>query len=142
MARRNSETGRLAVAWLATAFVVVIGAAASAFVIIAATEQPHQPLIVWGIAFGGLTLVLFLMNMGSDRPFGKLQVWLSAQNRHDPTDEYRAARKRIQSREQYGSNGPPTLESVRDSADFNGTWVPRSSTSSRTRPSNSSKPAK
>jgi len=136
MARRNSETGRLAVIWLATAFVVVIGAAASAFVIIAATDQTRQPLIVWGVSFAGLILLLLLINIRSDRPFGKLQVWLSAQNRNDPTDEYRAARRRIQSREQFGSNAPPSIESVRDAADFNGTWVPRSSSGSQSRSSN------
>ena len=123
MARRNSETGRLAVIWLATAFVVVIGAAASAFVIIAATDQTRQPLIVWGVSFAGLILLLLLINIRSDRPFGKLQVWLSA-------------RRRLQSREQFGSNEPPSIESVRDAADFNGTWVPRSASGSQSRSSN------
>ncbi|WP_397569496.1 hypothetical protein [Schlesneria sp. T3-172] len=133
MSRHNSDRGRLAVTWLATAFVVVIGAAASAFVIIAATDQREQPLLVWGASFAGLSFILFLMNLRWDRPVGKLQTWLFAQHRSDPTDEYRAARRRIQSREKYGNNGPPTLETVRDAADFNGTWAPRSSGGSRSR---------
>ena len=126
MSRRNSESGRLAVIWLATSFVIVIGAAASAFVIFAGTEQMQWPMIVWGLAITGLIVTLILLSMRWDQPMGRLQTWLLAQNRNDPTDDYRAARRRIRSREIMGTNEPPSIESVRDAADHGGAWVPRS----------------
>ena len=131
MARRNSDSGRLAVIWLATAFVVVIGAGASAFVIIAASDQPEGPFVVWGVSFAGLILVLLAMSIRWDRPVSRLQLWLSTKDRSDPTDAYRAARRRTKSREQFGSNEPPSIESVRDAANHGGAWVPHSSQSSR-----------
>jgi hypothetical protein len=133
MARRNSESGRQAVIWLATAIVVVIGAAATAVVIFAGTDQIEQPLIVWATSFSGLIFVLFCMNFRWDRPIGRLQLWLSAQDRNDPTDADRAARRQAQTREKFGSNAPPSVETVRDASDHGGAWVPRSSTSAQSR---------
>ena len=133
MARRNSESGRQAVIWLATAIVVVIGAAASAVVIFAGTDQVQQPLIVWGVSFSGLILILLCMNFRWDQPISRLHLWLSAQDREDPTDAYRAARRQARTREKFGSNEPPTVESVRDASNHGGAWVPRSSTQSRKR---------
>ena len=127
MGRRNSDSGRLAVIWLATAFVVVIGAGASAFVIIAATDQPQGPFIVWGVSFAGLILILLAMNTQWDRSVNRLQMWLSAKDRSDPTDVYRAARRRMKSREEFGGNEPPSIESVRDASNHGGAWVPHSS---------------
>ncbi len=136
MARRNSESGRQAVIWLATAIVVVIGAAATAVVIFAGTDHVEQPLIVWGVSFSGLIFVLFCMNFRWDQPVSRLHLWLSSQNREDPTDAYRAARRQAQTREKFGSNSPPTIETVRDASDHGGAWVPRSSTSAQSRKRN------
>jgi hypothetical protein len=126
MGRRNSESGRLAVIWLATAFVVVIGAAASAFVIIAGTDDIQWPMIVWGLAIGGLIFTLVSLSVRWDQPMGRLQTWLLAQNRSDPTDDYRAARRRSRAREEIEAKQPPSVESVREAADHGGAWVPRS----------------
>ena len=126
MGRRNSDSGRLAVIWLATAFVVVIGAAACLFVIVAGTDHIQWPLVVWGLSVSGLVFMLISLSVRWDHPTGRLHTWLLAQNRNDPTDDYRAARRRIRAREQFGDNAPPTVESVRDAADHGGAWVPRS----------------
>lgn len=69
MARRNSESGRQAVIWLATAIVVVIGAAATAFVIFAGTDQIEQPLIVWGcfIFWSDFCVAVHEFSLGSTR---------------------------------------------------------------------------
>lgn len=131
MARRNSDSGRLAVIWLATAFIVVIGAAATALVIFAGTDQREVPFLVWGGCFSGLILILILSNIRWEEPINQLKFWLSFQDRSDPTDLYRAARRRANSRDQYGSNAPPSVDSVRDAADHGGAWVPRSSTRNR-----------
>lgn len=126
MGRRNSESGRMAVSWLATSFVIVIGTAAAAFVIIAGTDQIQWPLVVWGFSISGLVVILLLLSARWDRPMSRLQTWLLAQNRNNPTDDYRVARRSIRIREEMGNNQPPTVESVRDAADQGGAWVPRS----------------
>lgn len=133
MYRRNSDSGRQAVSWLATAFVIVIGAAAAMFVIIAGTDQLEWPVIIWGVSIAGLVLMLISLSVRWDRPTGKLHTWLFAQNRTDPTDIYRAARRSIRAREEMGTNQPPTLESVRDASNHGGAWVPRSNSTVRSR---------
>ena len=133
MSRRNSDAGRMAVVWLATVVIIVIGAFASAFVIFASTEQVQVPMTIWGCSFTGLFLVLFLMNMRWEEPINQLKFWLSWSDRNDPTDGYRAARRSIEMREQYGTQAPPSVESVRDAQDHGGAWVPRSSSGKRSR---------
>lgn len=123
----------MAVSWLATAFVIVIGAAAAMFVIIAGTDQIEWPMIIWGVSISALVFTLISLSLRWDQSTGKLQTWLFAQNRNDPTDIYRAARRRIRAREEMGTNGPPTLESVRDAADHGGAWAPRSNAPVRAR---------
>ena len=131
MARRNSDSGRYAVIWLATAYIAVIGAGASAFVILVASDQPQGPLIVLGSSLGLLAVVLLILNIQWDQPISHLKLWLTAQNRSDPTDDYRAARRRIEAREKQGENRPPTIESVRDAAEHGGAWVPHSTGNDR-----------
>lgn len=126
MGQRNSESGRMAVSWLATSFVIVVGAAAAAFVIIAGTDKIHWPMVVWGLSISGLVMLLVSLSVRWDRPMNRLQTWLLSQNRNDPTDDYRAARRSIRIREEMGSNQPPSVESVRDAAQHGGAWVPRS----------------
>ena len=133
MSRRNSDAGRQAVVWLATVVVIVIGAAASGFVIIASTDQFQQPFMVWGCCFAGILLFLYLLNMRWEEPISHLKFWLSFQDRSDPAELYRAARRRESAREQFGTNAPPTIESVRDAHDHGGTWVPRSTGKSQSR---------
>ena len=129
MAPRKSDSGRQAIIWLATLYIVLIGAGASAFVIVSAAEQPQGPLIICGVIFAGLTLMLLAFQMRWEQPMNRLKFWLSSQRRSDPTDDYRVARRRIKLREaqeQLGGNGPPTVESVRDAANHGGAWVPHS----------------
>ncbi len=133
MARRNSDSGRQAIIWLATTYIVLIGAAASAFVLFAAAEQHQGPWIVWGGCFAGIMFVLIVFNIRWEEPLNQLKFWLSFQNRRDPADEYQAARRSIHAREKYGTNVPPSVDSVRDAADHGGAWVPRSSASKRQR---------
>jgi hypothetical protein len=125
MANWKSDSGRIAIIWLATAYVVVIGAAAAAFVIIVGAEHFEWPMVIWGLAISGLVIALISLSLRWSQPMGQLQTWLMAQNRSNPTDEYRAARRSIRIREGLGTNEPPTLESVRDAANHGGAWVPR-----------------
>ncbi len=132
MARRNSDSGRQAVIWLATAYTALIGTAAVAFVILVFSEQPQIPLIVLGSTLAVLTLLVVILNLRWEEPLSHLRYWLLAQDRSDPTDDYRAARRRIRAREQFGDNEPPSVDSIRDAANHGGAWVPRSTSNPRT----------
>lgn len=112
--------------WLATAYTAVIGAGAAAFVILVASDQPQGPLILLGSSLAVLSVFLLILNIRWEHPIAQLKYWLLAQNRSNPTDVYRAARRRMEAREHYGDNKPPTVESLRDAAEHGGAWVPRS----------------
>lgn len=126
MSRRNSDAGRMAVVWLATVIIIFIGAAASAFVIFASTDQVRIPLTIWGVSFAGLFILLFIWSIRWEEPINQLKFWLASRDRHDPTGGYQAARRSIQMNEEYGSNTPPTVDTIRDAANHGGAWVPRS----------------
>jgi len=123
----------MATAWLATAFIIVIGAAASVFVIVFVTDERKGPLIVSAIALSSLMMILVSLSVRRDNPVNRLHRWFSAQNRSDPTDDYRATRRRIKAREQLGQNEPPTVETVRDAANHGNAWAPRSAVSAESK---------
>lgn len=131
MVQRNQESGRQAVVWLATVFVIVIGAVASGFVVVVSAEGDRWPLIIWGGCFSGLLLLLFLFNLRWDEPIRQLKLWLSSQTQNDPVDHYSVAKRRMEAREKYGTNKPPSVESVREAQQDARRWVPRSSSTDR-----------
>jgi hypothetical protein len=126
MPRRGSDSGRYAVIWLATAYTAFIGLAPVAVVIVVANEHPEYQLLAICGAVAFIVLWILFSHIRWDGPVNRLSYWLFAHERNDPTDAYRAARRRIASREQYGNNQPPNLDSVRDAANHGGAWVPRS----------------
>jgi hypothetical protein len=129
--RRNSEPGRQAVTWLATAFVVVVGAASCAFIILGVVDQPTRPLLVWGSLFGGIVLLLISMVVPRDAQIAKnwIRFWLASRDKTDPNQVYRVGKKRRSSETPLGANQPPTLESVREAAEQGASvrWVPHGS---------------
>lgn len=129
--RRNPEPGRQAVTWLATAFVVVVGAAACAFIILGVSDQPTGPLILWGAVFGGIVLLLFSMAMPQHKQIAKtwIRFWLASRDKTDPRKVFRVGKKRRTIEQPLGTNQPPTLESVREAAEQGASvrWVPHGS---------------
>ena len=134
--RRNSEPGRQAVLWLATAFVVLIGAAACAFIIVVAVEHPSRHLLVLGAIFGGVVLLLVSMAVPGDKHAGRrwLRLWFAMRDRTKPGHVLRIRRKRRSEKAEYGTNSPPTLESVREASEQNVSWVPHGPPPDRPRP--------
>lgn len=134
--KRNPEAGRQAVLWLATAVVVVIGAASCAFIILGAADSPTKPLLVWGGLFGGVALFLGSLAVSRDGKKGKswLRMLLASRDKTDPTQVYRVSKKRAAT--PLGTNGPPTLESVREAAEQGASvrWVPHGSAPERPHP--------
>lgn len=134
--RRNPEPGRQAVLWLATAFVVLIGAAACAFIILAAVERPSRHLLIWGGLFGGVILLLTLLSVRGDKQAARrwIGLWLASRDRTNPLQAFRVGRKRSVTPTQFGTNAPPTLDSVKDAAEQNVSWVPHGPPPKRSRP--------
>jgi len=123
--RRDPEPGRQAVLWLATSIVILIGAAGCAFIVLIAVEQPSRHLMVWGAIFGGLIVALLSMVIPFDRQHSRRWLrYLFAAHRKDSRNVLRIGRKPSSAQTEYGTNAPPTLESVREASDQNVTWVP------------------
>lgn len=124
--RRNPEPGHQAVLWLATAFVVLIGAGACAFIIVSTVEQPSQHLLIAGGLFGGVVLLLTRLAIPRDSQAGGswMRLWLAMTERSHPKTVLRIGRKKPASAAPLGTNAPPTVESVREAAEQNVSWVP------------------
>lgn len=134
--RRNPEPGRQAVLWLATAVVMLIGAAGCAFIILAAVENPAFHLSLWGGLFTGVVVIMVWSSIPSDRNFSKrwLRFWLATRDRSDNRHVLRVGRKQKPPKIEFGNNAPPSVDSVRDAAELNVSWVPHGSPTGRSRP--------
>lgn len=126
--RRNSESGRQAVTWLATAFVVLIGSVATAVTLLAVAERTGwRDWTIWGILFFGVVVMLWaLSGTGSAGSVSSLYSWIRVRNRVDPLTLYKPTLKRHGDGRPIGSNQPPTLDSVREAAETGVQWVPHS----------------
>jgi hypothetical protein len=126
--KRDPDAGRQAVTWLASAFVVVVGAAACAFIILGVVDQPTRPLLIWGALFGGVVLFLVGLAIPRDTNIAKswMRFWLASRDKTDPNKVYRFSKKRTAQTTQFGTNQPPTLESIREAAEQGESvkWVP------------------
>ena len=133
---RNPEPGRQAVLWLATALVLLLGAAVCAFIILAAVENPSRHFILWGAIFGGLVMLMFwgALPRNKNSAMGRLRLWFAARNRSDPRNVLRIGRKAKPTKVEFGGNAPPSVESVRDAAELNVSWVPHGPPPNRPRP--------
>jgi hypothetical protein len=133
---RNPEPGRQAVLWLATAFVILIGAASCAFIVLSAVDNPSWHLTGVGVCFAGLTIVLMRFTASRDKNSGTswLRMLLFLRQKSDPKTVLRIGRRKSATTP-YGTNSPPTLESIRDAAEQNATWVPHGVPPDRQRPS-------
>lgn len=134
--QRNPEPGRQAVLWLATAVILLIGAAGCAFIIVVAVENPAQHLAIWGALFGGFCVALVWSSLPRDKNYSKrwLGLWLASRDRSDARNVLRIGRKPKPDKTQFGNNAPPSVESVRDAAELNVSWVPHGPQPTRERP--------
>jgi hypothetical protein len=125
--RRNPEAGRQAVTWLATAFVFLIGAVATAVTLLSVSERAGwQDWTVWAMLFGGVLLMLWALSGGEKAGPAALYSWIRVRHRTDPLTVYKPSLKRHGDARPLGSNGPPTLDSIREAAESGVQWVPHS----------------
>ncbi|MBI1347346.1 hypothetical protein GC163_13790 [bacterium] len=126
--RRNPQQERQAVTLLATAFVVVAGASATAFMVLAVAEQATWThWLVWGLLFGSVVALIVSMLQPREKQisWNKLGFLWGARDQTDPLATYKFRRRRSSNSGPTGTNVPPTLESVRESAESVVRWVPR-----------------
>ena len=64
---------------------------------------------------------------------GWLRLWVATRNRADK-NVLRIGRKRKTAKTEFGTNTPPTLDSVREAAEQNVSWVPHGAPPNRPRP--------
>lgn len=135
--RRNRDHERQAVSLLATAFVIVAGAAATAFMVLAVAERASwTDWAVWGSMFGGVVFIILSMLQPREKQMGwqRLAFWTKARDDTDPLETYRFRKRRTSTTGGVGTNQPPTLESVRESAAQGSVrWVPHGSVPERDR---------
>lgn len=133
--RRNPEPGRQAVLWLATVSVVLIGVAGCVFIIAVAVEKPSEyiPLLCGVLLLLALWLAWALTPRNKLSGNGWLRLWIATRNRADK-NVLRIGRKRKTAKAEFGKNTPPTLDSVREAAEQNVSWVPHGAPPNRPRP--------
>ncbi len=118
------NSGRDAVALLATSFVLMLGLVICAFIILAFNTDPTQPLITCAVLFLSSGLLLWLLrekpkNQGLEKKY----FWFSRRKRQqEPV--YNPVRRKNTSQEQLGTKQPPSAASIRELADGLNTWVP------------------
>jgi hypothetical protein len=135
--QRDPHAGKQAVVWLATVFVFIIGAAATAFMILSMTDRAGwQNWTVWAISFAGIALLLWSIHSPKEakQTKGWLGMWLQAADRSDPLRDYKFRPKSRPPGEPLGSQQPPTLESIRDASQQTIKWVPHGPPNGRKRP--------
>lgn len=133
--RRNSDSGRTAVALLATALVVFAGAVATAFIVLATAERATWiDWAVWSGLILGVIGFLFMLRSKPDRDqaWGWLWQWRrqSQDNGDDYIPQYQLPRRKP------APNKPPTVESIRALSEQseNVMWVPSGNAPNRPSP--------
>lgn len=135
--RRNSDSGRRAATLLATVFILALGAASTAFMLASMADQPTwRSWAVWGALFGGAAWFLLRLDRPTRKGLGwqTLTFWLQTRDRTNPLETYRFRRRPPETQPRYGTNEPPTLESLQDADQSFVKWVPKGPPPERSRP--------
>ena len=123
--RSPRGSGDQAAAWLATVFTLAGGLFACVFVVVTSGEPPGRPMLV---AIGVITVLLLLSWLLRDKPpearQESLRLWHWWKKKENKTCEYTPRPRKRSRQNQDGNNQPPTLESIREAADDQRTWVP------------------
>lgn len=125
MVGRKNNSGRTAASLLATCYVFACGVLVCAFISFAFSHDPRRPLL-WGgaISLCGFLLLSLLFRRRENRWLEGGYYWLLGR-RPDESPEYtpRLIKPKI---ERFGTNAPPTVEQLRETAEQHSlnTWVP------------------
>jgi hypothetical protein len=129
MNRRGHDAGRNATALMATCYVFTCGIAVCAFISLAFSQNPVQPiLLASGISAAMLSLLWLLRDRRENRWLEGGHAWLLRRRPDEETLQYRPRLLRPVVRE-FGTNRPPTAAEIRELAQNTNTWVPSAGSS-------------
>ena len=109
------DSGREAVAWLATAAVFFLGVLFCGFSILSFSNEPRKPILIMSGVFIGLAIVLFLSR---DKPQKSIEEeeakWFGLFRKPKVMTRYKLRRHKKPKIVQFGTNEPPTAERIRE----------------------------
>lgn len=109
------EGGREAIVWLATAAVFFMGVIFCGFTILAFSNEPRKPILVMTGVFSGLAVVLFLLRDKPKKLIGEEEEkWFGLFRKPKLVTRYKPARTRKVKIVEFGTNEPPSAESIRE----------------------------
>ena len=118
-------SGDQAAAWLATVFTLAGGLFACIFVVVTSGEPPGRPMLV---AIGLIILLLLTLWLLRDKPpearQQSLKLWFWWKKEETDGYEYKPRPRKRSRNSDYGTQSPPTLDSIREQVDDQRTWVP------------------
>ena len=123
--RSPHGSGDQAAAWLATVFTLAGGLFACVFVVVSSGEPPGKPML---IAISMIIVLLLTLWILRDKPpearQQSLRLWHFLKKKEADDYEYKPRARKRSRNSDYGTQSPPTLESIREQADDQRTWVP------------------
>jgi hypothetical protein len=111
----NKDSGREAVAWLATGAVCFLGVLFIGVVILLFANEPGRPALIAAGLFLGLAILLFLLR---EKPKNSIDdeeaKWFGIFRKPKAIARYKLTRRRKPKIVQFGTNEPPTAERIRE----------------------------
>ncbi len=124
----NKDNGREAVAWLATGAVCFFGILFISFIILMFANEPTKPVAIVSGLFLGLALLLFLLReKPKDIVDAEEEKWFGIFRKPKAITRYKLTRHRKPKIVQFGTNEPPSAESIREIKEVSDgmkNWVP------------------
>lgn len=119
------DNGRKAVSLLATTFVLVGGLVVCLFIFAVAGERPSLTVVRWGGYYLVAIMVVWLLRDRDPQQAGdRNHFWLLGRARKQETAYSPAAMRQVPRVVRYGTNQPPTVETIRMLKDDADDWVP------------------
>ena len=125
---KGKDSGNAAVAWLATGAVCFLGIVFIGFIILVFANEPTKPVLAVSGLFLGLAVLLFLLRENpKDVVDAEEEKWLGIFRKPKAITRFKLIRRRKPKIVQFGTNAPPTAESIREIKEVSDgmkNWVP------------------
>jgi hypothetical protein len=120
----DQDYGRYAAGLFASTIVVTVGAGLCVFISMAFAPDLTQPLIIVGGGVIGLALMMWLLTARPVRKAGNSNLLLAQRAKTGMYLESFRPRVRRPENHRYGTNQPPTAETLRQIKEDTNTWYP------------------
>ena len=125
---KGKDSDSAAVAWLATGAVCFLGIVFIGFIILIFANEPTKPVLIISGLFLGLAILLFLLRENpKDVVDAEEEKWFGIFRKPKAFTSYKLTRHRQPKIVQFGTNEPPTAESIREIKEVSDgmkNWVP------------------